>query len=550
MKKLIAEIKNDNATLIEINDVLSVNFGALDRGNITDTTNWGLYSNKGEIVFIDKTKTFKSIISNYEDLRVNIYYSNSQKKQLATFLIDDYEYNDESKKVTLTLKDNLIGWQSQTLDEYYEFSEKSIFSIWSYIHGEQSRLTNAVRIKMGLPIVNTSYMQKSSKWSNADKICQATMTRCFCDTDGTPLFADETPKQSNNIIIRPRNILSINNAARNAKTKIKDVSISAKQITKHRNEPISDEVPFTLYNIRGVYDVIDAGSDLEAATPRLYGIVADWAGYNSSNVTIDSYIDLGIPSVGGFVYARIQKHDHLFSYSDADITVNIATIPPRSYDIETIQKTTKTTNEKKAQENGYEIYSPYKISISQSPIRNDTLLVDVQDTEISYPYSVRLEKEGVVGNYCITDGTITVIGNFFTEDGETSYGSTSDKSTTLQSNELIQTESTYEGKALAQHIIDTVKAKYGNGIECVELEVTPSEYYDDDGINIISSQGDKPLFEKYDIVTPYVIRNGIEQPYSIKEDGSPKSFKIIGIEYSYQGLLRQKLYLQENTNND
>lgn len=549
MKKLIAEIKNDNATLIEINDVLSVNFGALDRGNITDTTNWGLYSNKGEIVFIDKTKTFKSIISNYEDLSVNIYYSNSQKKQLATFLIDDYEYNDESKQVTLTLKDNLIGWQSQTLDEYYEFFEKEISSIWSYIHGEQSRLTNAVRIKMGLSIVNTSYMQKSSKWSNADKICQATMTRCFCDTDGTPLFADETPKQSNNIIIRPRNILSINNVARNAKTKIKDVSISAKNITKYENEPISDEFPFTLYNIRGVYE-----KHFGVGEPTQYGIFADWVGYNSSNVTINNYIDWDVPSVGGFVSAKIQKPENLFSYSGADITVNIATIPDSSYETETIQKTTKTTNEKKAQENGYEIYSPDDIiiyNLSTSPRgRSDALLVKFQENEISYPYSDLPELNGVVGNYCITDGTITVIGNFYTEDGEKSYGSTSDKSTTLKSNELIQTKSTYGGKALAQHIIDTVKAKYGNGIECVELEVTPSEYYDDDGINIINSQGNKPLFEKYDIVTPYVIRNGIEQPYSIKEDGSPKSFKIIGIEYSYQGLLRQKLYLQENTNND
>ncbi|MEE1049262.1 MAG: hypothetical protein U0M60_17815, partial [Clostridia bacterium] len=190
-------------------------------------------------------------------------------------------------------------------------------------------------------------------------------------------------------------------------------------------------------------------------------------------------------------------------------------------------------------------------NLSTSPRgRSDALLVKFQENEISYPYSDLPALKGVAGNYCITDGTITVIGNFYTEDGEKSYGSTSDKSTTLKSNELIQTKSTYEGKALAQHIIDTVKAKYGNGIECVELEVTPSEYYDDDGINIINSQGNKPLFEKYDIVTPYVIRNGIEQPYSTKEDGSPKSFKIIGIEYSYQGLLRQKLYLQENTNND
>jgi hypothetical protein len=42
------------------------------------------------------------------------------------------------------------------------------------------------------------------------------------------------------------------------------------------------------------------------------------------------------------------------------------------------------------------------------------------------------------------------------------------------------------------------------------------------------------------------MRNGFEQPYSTNDDGTPKSFKVMGIEYNYSGFLRQKLHLQEN----
>ena len=530
MKKLTAEIQSNGETLIAIDNVLGISFGALDRGDLTDITNWGVFSNKGELSFIDTTKNFKSIISSYYNPNVCIYYiTNSTKKLLATFLIDDYDYNDESKKVTLTLKDSLIDWQQNNIDEYYTFVKKSISDIWGDIYGAGARATTEALNDMSASMINTSYLNKATKWSNADKICQATMLRCFCDFDGTPMFSDETPRQLNNIVIKPRNIFSIGNKVGNVKTKIQLPSISAQNITKHENEPISDDIPFTLYDVKGKKSVTVDGET------KLY-IEASWA-YDFANVTTLKIVLSGATSVGASVSTSVQKPQHFFNYGDVDITVNQAIIYNNYGDI---QIRTMSSNPNKQVLS----YSP-SITVKEY---DRYLGVSFQDDEVAEKYSQELEALGVVGSYCITKGTINVIGNFFTEDGETSYGSQSEKATNLQSNEIIQTQSTYGEKNLAQHIIDTVTEKYGNGVECVEMEVTPSEYYDIDGNNIISPNGYKPLFEKYDIVTPYIIKNGIEQPYSTKYDGSAKSFKVIGIEYSYQGLLRQKLYLQETTN--
>jgi hypothetical protein len=448
-------------------------------------------------------------------------------------LIDDFDYEDESGKVTITLKDSLMDWQQQNVEEYYDFVEKSILEIWNSKYYNFANKTQGASAYMARTSVNTSYMTKSSRWSDANKICQATMLRCFCDIDGTPLFSTESSKQNNNISIMPKNILSIGEKIKNTKTKIQDVSISAYNIKKHKNEEIlSSSVPFTWYNTRGTSVEGPSG-------PVQNYIVADWANYFVNVSTIRVLANGGY--YGALVSARVKKPEHLFSFGDAVIEVNVSTTTNKSSKITVTKQSTKEST-----------YSP-KVNVSEDITDRSYLYVNVEDDFVIGAYSEELDELNLVGQHCVADGTINVLGDFFTDEGQTTFGSSSEFSEMLSSNELIQTESKYKtyiadklvSYNLAQYIIEKVKKEYENGVECVEMEVTPSDYYDNFGNNVINSTGEKPLFEKYDIVTPYVVRNGVEQPYSTKDDGSPKSFRVIGIEYSYKGVIRQKLHLQE-----
>ena len=530
MKRLVIKIKNDDETLFTIENPLYVSFSSLDRGTVSDITNWGCFSNKGEVEFIGE-ESFVTTIENYQNANVCIYYIyKSTEKLLATFLIEDLTFNKENKKIIITLKDELLDWQKQSVDEYYEFEKKTTEDICNEIFGESIKIATNVGNKMFRTIVNTSYMEKSSKWVAADKICQATMLRCFCDNDGTPLISYDTPKQSEVIIIRPRNILGINNNKSAKKTKINDVSISAYNIKKHKNEEISSSsVPFTWYRVTGIDDKTD----------KIY-IIAVWANYFTNVSTLRLETTYGL--TGARVVAYIKKPEHLFSFGDAVIEVNEASCADKSTTITTTKKSTKD-----------ETFIPDYLSVSE--LDSDKQTLNVTCSTYNAIDNSGLAEFGLV-KYCLTDGTINVLGNFFTEEGQTTFGSSSEFSENLSSNELIQTDSYYVdeyllSQPLAKHIVDTVISKYSNGVECVEIEVTPSDYYDIDGNKIINTNGrntnneTKPIFDKYDIVTPYVIKNGVETPYSTKDDGSAKSFRVIGIEYSYKGILRQNLHLQE-----
>lgn len=532
MKKLTATIvTNEGTQLFGIDgNILSVNFGALDRGDISDTTNWGVFSNKGELAFVDVRGDFKSSIHEKENMKVCIYYRSEYISYLlATFLIDDYDYNEESKQVTLTLKDSLIDLQQKSVEQYYTFIRDNLHNACNDVfEGYGLEFGGNAENVLKDTKINTMYMKSDSVWSNLDKICQATMLRCFCGENGMPVLSDETPKQQNNIIIRPRNILSIENRIRNSKTVIKSVSISAPIIGKHENVPLADEsVPFVWYKI--------------SYSGSLF--VPVWANY-FTNCTTSRYTPTGKePDTGASVTAQIRKPENLqnmFGNMSVIVEVNEARQTLVDGVISRPDITKLSTKDK--------TYERIRTEIREN-VYDQRFLEAVAFDDSAYSGAIEGEDGILTTAVAVTEGTINILGNYFTEDGERTYGGTGDFAVKLKGNELIQTQSTYQNKFLAFHLKDTVENKYQNGVECVEIEVTPSDYYDIDGekvIDSISGIGVEPVFKKYDIVTPYVIRNGVERPYSTKDDGTAKSFKVMGVEYFYKGFLRQKLYLQEN----
>ena len=523
MKKLTVKIKNISLD----REVTMVSFGSLDRGNVSDLTNWGCFSNTGSIEFFDTNmgtaESFETVMSYAPNATVRIYYNSGNiEKLLATFLIDDYEINYETKKVSLKLKDNLVAWQEQNIDEYYEFYQKSLYDIWNATFSGETKIKSSAENLMRQTNIEISYMEKSNKWANIDKICQASMTRCFCDADGTPIISDETPRSGELFSIRPRNILSIENKTSNRNTKVEDVTISAYNYTRRLNEPITNELPFAWYNV--------IGKDYQNVSNKT--ILAEWADYFVNVSSIGR-----IPPCGAYVSARIPKSkDHIFNVTKALARTNVVAFKGQ---LSSTSRTLQSTDIGLVAEiPGISGQTP-----SLAHDLGDSIYIYYRETQAIESYNA--DDPTRVGGFCTEGGSLIGRGNFFTEDGSQSFGSDSEYATQLASNELIQVLSTFGDNPLAQHIIDTVNEKYSNGVECVVMEVTPSEYQGEEGL-AIDPIGQKPLFEKYDIVVPYVIRNGREQPYSTTSDGSPKSFKVVGIEYSYSGLLRQKLHLQEN----
>ena len=230
-KRLIAKIFNGDEVVMTIDrNMLSCEFGALDRGNLTDVVNWGIYANRGSISFIDNIGYFNSQnvhSSNFKKYIVKFYLAKNQETLIATFKVDTFEFDDETRRVDIQLIAKVIELQKQpsTQDgnrdvlDFYEKSTKYLIGleppgntddIYKYYKNhpsyglEEGDDLNNLR----LTHIYCSYLTFGTLWDRMNKICQASMCRIFDDKNGQPIISGERPTRIP-IILNPKNILSI-----------------------------------------------------------------------------------------------------------------------------------------------------------------------------------------------------------------------------------------------------------------------------------------------------------------------------------------------------
>lgn len=97
---------------------------------------------------------------------------------------------------------------------------------------------------------------------------------------------------------------------------------------------------------------------------------------------------------------------------------------------------------------------------------------------------------------------------------------------------------------------ETLKSKYANGKETATIRCSISDYYDYDDqakkVIAIDNSTAKMAFEEYDQVIPMVYgADGVDRPMSLKLDGSPKVFTVLGTKIFHDGAIFQEISLQE-----
>ena len=117
----------------------------------------------------------------------------------------------------------------------------------------------------------------------------------------------------------------------------------------------------------------------------------------------------------------------------------------------------------------------------------------------------------------------------------------------LPNNELNQIGNKIFGNHAQQEIATNLIRKYNKGKETYTIKCSAGEYYDINGRKAIDPYDTSypAIFKMHDEIEPYVFTSRGEVPLSEKADGSPKQFEIIGIDYSYKGVVWQELTLQE-----
>lgn len=521
-KRIIAEIINGEEIIMTIDgNMLYCEFGALDRGNITDVLDFGIYVNRGSFSFIDNIGYFNNKNVNSVEIKnytVKFYLAKTENSLIATFNIESAVFIEQTREVNIELigknsrleKENTVGniypfYQTSTIELLDSVNEK----IPNYKISLGKDLENLNNTYIGCPYIGVDTVRNV-----ANKLCQATMSRIVETEDGKCAITSPFPERKP-IIVNPYNIIDIVPAGfvriENARIDVTNRTIYSESVLDGSKKYFSARS-----NQDGSFSTIE-----DFVITNSYREQVD---ANTSRYYIDANVSIKTPYKLFYIMTDSSITDYRYqSYANDQITSYVEY--PRNGSVISYSN----------------IKNESEISATIERFMVEELTID---PEVSYSQEVvkGVEIRVPVATF-IDDGkeTITMNNNPHTEE--------------VYSNDLIQDKSyrtiyssednTEINVGLGKYILGEINKRYSKGIECFEIECLFNDYYYEDGSVAFNGRDISNHFEKYDIIIPYVKKNGVIVPFRENDDGTPKKFRIIGISYSYDGLLRQRLSVHE-----
>lgn len=516
-KRIVVEISKADEVIMTIDEnMLSCEFGALDRGNITDVTDWGIYANRGSVSFIDNIGYFDENNINstgIKDCKCIFYLYKSSKQKIATFQIEDASFDSETSQCDLQLVGNIINLQRMQSNAIaYPFSQKTAL----YLMGLDENIPPSEAasypwyypsfgLKLGEDtkslentIIYCPYLENENAWSRATKICQSTMCRVIEDENGEGIITGSQPNRVP-IVINPKNIISVSSQGF---VRVQNTSIDTTKREKYSSAKVAE---------------ISKHFDIN------YNLQGNPSGITNCNFSLDGN--------NAEISCFVDTNYNIYRCPSSNVVKTIERISTESGNIIGTYNT-----------NSFDIGFPV------SGIERKSLFVEYDVTNIVSEDTANGTKDR------IKSIDITFYLNYFEDVGSTTETNIVDETNvdspqSIPSNDLIQTNSFYVEDAietpLATHILQEVQRRYSKGIECFEIECLFNEYVNESGEVVFDGKDLSQHFKRYDVIIPYVSKNGKKLPLRTNQDGTPKKFRIIGISYSYDGLLRQKLSVQE-----
>lgn len=186
---IISGLYTDLALNIDDRNISDINCETLSVGD-TSLPSYGVYSNTGEIKFVDTTDEVRAYAEQLllkSGLTVEIFVTNkitNAKERVAVYSTSDWDYKTYNKNVTVSLHDDLEDWQDiYVAGFYYDYNEKPIWTakqFYEYLHTQTpskynmqtySQLDAATQNHLAEIIVQYPYLESGTLWEQWDKLC-------------------------------------------------------------------------------------------------------------------------------------------------------------------------------------------------------------------------------------------------------------------------------------------------------------------------------------------------------------------------------------------
>lgn len=208
MITLTAEIEI-NGKVIPLNNkrIISISANSFDRSDITRPS-YGIISNTGELEFND----FDSEFLNYanqrlltSDLPVSIFLNNTlyktTRQQIGKFQTRSWNYDNNNRRVSVSLKDDLEEWQDITIGKIeYDVRKSGKVNLETFYgdlylktptkynmmpFSELSPLTQSV---LKNTYVNYKMLYSGNLWHQWNKLCQVSQSHIYKTGVGKTTF--------------------------------------------------------------------------------------------------------------------------------------------------------------------------------------------------------------------------------------------------------------------------------------------------------------------------------------------------------------------------
>ena len=190
---------------VDINsqNLISISRSIFDRSDLK-LPNYGIISNVGEIEFNDtdgKILEYANNLMLQKGLRCEIYLNNTlvegAKELIGVFETDQWEYDSDSRVVSVSLKDDLEEWQDIYVEGISYDPRNPVESPFSDLYKKLWNITNKLYpmipfIRLGEKTINcldNTYikyplLESGSLWQQWQKICEACQLHIYKENDG------------------------------------------------------------------------------------------------------------------------------------------------------------------------------------------------------------------------------------------------------------------------------------------------------------------------------------------------------------------------------
>lgn len=174
---------------IDYRNLISINRSIFDRGDLK-LPSWGILSNVGSLEFIDTNYEVRDYVEQellVAGSKIKITLNNTlanTKEEIGIFYSDSWNYDNDNRKVTVSLKDDLEEWQNILLDEYSLKEDQTMYDVYLYLVSKtpkkwQFYLDEETKIFLQSITCKYTYLNSSNLWSQWAKLCEIGMLHIY-----------------------------------------------------------------------------------------------------------------------------------------------------------------------------------------------------------------------------------------------------------------------------------------------------------------------------------------------------------------------------------